>query len=125
MSWQWRLSALVFVSLAMLAPLPGCGDGKIKIKGKLTKGGQPFTVAKDTLVTLRFTPDAEQPSQSFSTKFKQETGEFETDLPPGKYRVTFVVVEKDKTPISAPPDVKNKVYDLTRNQELNIDIGSK
>lgn len=126
MSCLFRLATSVFAVVALLATMQGCGVPTVKVQGKLTKNGETFKVAKDTLVTLRFIPElaeGEAARPDHSVRFKQETGEYEVEMPAGKYRVSYVIVEKNKTPVTSPPEMKNKSYDLTRSQQLDIELG--
>jgi hypothetical protein len=126
MIWKLRLT-LVSLTLSSLVLVPGCGDNKVKIAGKLTKNGQPMTVAKDTKVTLTFMPEGESKGQTYTAQFKQETGEYAIELPPGKYKTNCIIVEKNKfqDAIFAPPAMKEKTYELTKSQELNIEFPGK
>jgi len=125
MKWQIRLSTVALALLFVITALPGCGIPKVKITGKLMKNGQPYTVAKDTMVTLIFFPDGENQQQTYNARFKQEVGTYEIELPAGKYRTSFVIMEKGKDLLTAPAEFKNKSYDLNKNQELDIEIAGK
>lgn len=125
MPWHLRLAAYALTGLILMAALPGCGEAKVKITGKLLKDGQPYTVAPDTLVTLVFAPDMENAPQTYPAKFNQETGGYEVEMPPGKYRARYIIVEIDQAPLTAPPEVTEKSYDLSRTQQLDIEIASK
>lgn len=113
--------------LLIFSVLPGCGVSKVKIHGKLTKNGQPFNVSEETLVTLMFIADIDEQNQTqtYPARFKQETGTYEIEVPPGKYQTTYVIVEKNQAPLTAPLEMRKKTHDLTRNQELDIEIGAK
>ena len=122
MKRQIGLWVTLLVFWLALTILPGCGESKAKITGKLLKNGQPLVVKNDTLVTLTFFPDTENPGQTYPAKFFHETGGYELEIPTGKYRVSYVIVEKDKAPVMAPAEVKKKSYELSKNQELDIEI---
>jgi hypothetical protein len=125
MKWQLRLAAVTLAWMMVMAALPGCGVSKVKITGKLMKNGQPYVVSKDTYVTLIFAPDTEPKTQTYPAKFNQETGGYELELPAGSYRASYVIVEKDQAPMIAPPEFKQKTYDLKRSQELDFEISAK
>lgn len=119
-------TALAFAGALFLALMAGCGDGKVKVKGKLLKGGQPYTVAKETMVTITFTPTAEKAETTYpQSSFKQETGEFEADMPPGKYNVRIVINEKGNKLVPVSPEVAKVVHEVSGGKEINIDIAGK
>lgn len=108
----------------------GCGDKVVKVTGKLLKNGQPMVVSEDTYVTLSFVPEgkeaAEGKASSHSAKFDPKTGTYTVALPPGKYRTMLVVAlppKKDgKLNAPRPPVKSDKVYDLTKDQPLDIEV---
>jgi hypothetical protein len=106
-----------------LAALPGCEAPKVKITGKVLKGGQPFVVAKETMVTLTFAPEVE--GQTYQGRFKHETGTYEAQFPPGKYRVLYLITSPDRSIVSSPASAKEKLHELTKSQEFDIDIAAK
>jgi hypothetical protein len=119
------------LGLALLALfLTGCGPSVVKVNGKLLKNGNPMVVSKDTYVTLSFIPETPPAEgvKSYSAKFDQETGSYTVELPAGKYKTKLVVAPpgKDGRPSmkSAPVD-STQVYDLTKSQELNIEVPGK
>jgi deoxyinosine 3'endonuclease (endonuclease V) len=123
MKCEFRLAVATVV--LVLVAVPGCGVAKTKVTGKLMKNGQPLKVSKDTYVTLTFAPDIENPGQTYPAKFNQETGGYEIELPAGKYRARYVIMEKGQPAVSAPPEATKEVHDLTRSKELNIEIIAK
>jgi hypothetical protein len=125
MKWEFRLAVATLVWLLVLAAVPGCGVPKAKVTGKLMKNGQPLKVSQDTYVTLIFSPDIENNDQTYPAKFNQETGGYEIELPAGKYRARYVIVEKGRPSFTAPPEVTKEVHDLTGSTELNIEITAK
>lgn len=122
MKWPLHLAGLTLAWFAMVAALSGCGESKVKVKGKLLNKGQAFTVAKETYVTLSFAADVEMAKQIYTARFEQATGGYEVELPPGKYRVKCKVLDGESQPIPTGPV---QVFDLTKDQELDIDISLK
>jgi hypothetical protein len=124
--------APISAALAVLA-LSGCSPSSVTIKGKIIKNGAPMTVSKDTMVTVKFDPQAKDEQaegvKSHSAKFNQETGTYSVDLPPGKYKVTVSVAMPPKTPggpqAPTPPFKPDTVYDLTKSQDLDIEVPAK
>ena len=108
----------------------GCGPKVVKVNGKLLKNGEPMVVSEDTYVTLSFIPETVAPNsetaKSHSAKFDQKTGTYSVELPPGKYRTMFVIAlpakKEGKLNAPSPPVKSEKVYELTKDQELDIEI---
>jgi hypothetical protein len=126
MTTALRLAFLCF-GLSLLV-LSGCSPSKVKINGKIIKGGTPLIVSKETYVTLQFVRDTQgndSNSGSISATFDQQSGTYKIELPPGKYTTNFIMAPppKDGKPSMPGPPVKSKqAYDLTKDQELNIEI---
>jgi hypothetical protein len=120
-----RLCLAAVVMMGLLMTAAGCGDKKVKITGKLMKDGQPFTTSADTLVTLTFAPDVEKSEQTYNGRFNHETGGYEVELPPGKYRARYVIVKKGAPPLIVSPEATKTVHDLSTTKELNIEIAGK
>jgi len=109
----------------------GCGDGgRVTVKGKVTKGGQPLKVSEKGMVQLRLVSQGAdkathtakvEPDGSFTVK-----GADGKAIPQGKYKVAVVATDpyptgkdvldgkfsEDKTPITR---------DVT-GQSLDIDL---
>lgn len=119
----------VGIALAALLACTGCGEKMVTVKGKLLRGGQPMVVSEDTYVTLSFMREgltAAEEGGSTSAKFDQKTGTYTIDLKPGKYRTMLVVAlpAKKEGQLNAPqpPIRSDKVHDLTKDQELDIEV---
>ena len=121
---------------ALTIAFAGCAPSKIKINGKITKNGTPLIVSEDTLVTLQFIPDlkgadAFNDAKTYSAKFDQKTGTYSVEMPPGKYKTKFVMANPSKATkdgklnAPTPPITSDKVYELTKNQELDIEVPGK
>lgn len=112
----------------MLVSLFGCSSSKVTITGKILKAGKPLVVSKNTYVTLQFLPESvasEAASQSYSASFDQATGTFRLELSPGKYKTNFIMAlpAKDGQMSKPTPPVKSdKVYDLTKSQDITVEI---
>lgn len=112
----------------------GCSSPKVvKINGKLLKGGKPMVVSEDTYVTLSFIPQAKDDSPGttpYSAKFEQKSGTYSVQLPPGNYRTMVVIAPPSKAradgKISGLVSIKSdKNYDLTKAQDLDIEVPAK
>jgi len=125
----WSPLGLTLLALA----LTGCGSKNVKVHGKVLKDGKPMVVSEDTYVTVSFVPEgrpaagtADPERSSYSAKFEPKSGSYTVQLPPGQYRTMLIVAPpKGKAPpgkVSAPAPVRSpKSYDLTRDQELDIE----
>ena len=125
-----RRSALALALLAF--GLAGCSPSAVKVTGTLTKNGQPMVVSEDTYVTLSFVPEGKSEGQetSYSAKFDQKTGTYSVELPPGNYRTMLIVAlpgsKKDgKLNAPTPPVKSDKVYQMTKDQQLDIEVPGK
>lgn len=130
-----RWAALLGLFLLAFAST-GCGVKNVKINGKLLKNGQPMVVSEDTYVTLSFIPeqkatDGDEKQTSYSAKFEHKSGTYSVQMPAGKYRTMVVVVlpgrpnPKGKLNAPRPPVKSDKVHELTKDQQLDIEIPGK
>ncbi|MBM4098175.1 MAG: hypothetical protein ACKO9Z_10395 [Planctomycetota bacterium] len=126
MSNSSRTLALLLGGMAFW--LAGCSESKVNITGTIMKGGKPLVVSKETYVTLQFLPESvasEAQSNSYSASFDQSTGKFRLELSPGKYKTNFIMAlpAKDGQMSRPLPPVKSATpYDLTKSQELTIEV---
>src|SRR5262249_36819434 len=100
--------------------------------------GEPLKVSEEPLaasppVTLSFIPAAAAgdtknlKATSYSAKFDQQRGTYTVELPPGQYR-TMIILALPAGPGKLnpqPPLRPEKQYDLTRDQELDIEVPAK
>src|SRR5262245_3518302 len=103
--------------LACALLLAGCAtDGKLKARGKVVKGGAPFTVAEDDFVKVIFMPvhpGGKPADNTYIAQYDNTTGNFTVigpdlhGLPPGKYRVSVAHERKRK-------DLLKNAYDFER-----------
>jgi hypothetical protein len=129
-SFRRMCLALAVLSIAVA----GCSPSKIKVNGTITKNGAPLIVTEDTLVTLQFIPDlkgadAFNDAKTYSAKFDQKSGAYSVEMPPGKYKTKFVMANPSKATkdgklnAPSPPVQSDKVYELTKDQQLDIEVG--
>jgi hypothetical protein len=106
--WSTIMRRLISFSLVMglAASATGCGrgDGLLRTRGRVVKGGENFVPEEDEAIGLTFvpiTPDGKPPKQFYIVMVDQDTGTFRPygtqggGVPPGKYRVA-VRLMKDK-----------------------------
>src|SRR6266566_2333159 len=97
-------SALV---LAFLFTFVGCGkgDGKLRTKGRLLKGGEEYVPEEDEFIQITFVPipaDGQPAKDYYWADVDQDTGTFapagkdRKGLPPGRYRVAVELMKQKK-----------------------------
>src|SRR5437588_8605376 len=108
-----------------LAAAPGCGSGKIKVTGKVTKAGTPL-VSTTGHVQVKLLPAEAKENYTTYPAVVNPDGTFEIpDVPPGKYKVA---VEQQDTPMSDGlggmfNDQSTKIVrDIDGRAPLNIDV---
>src|SRR5258708_37534898 len=76
----------------------GCGDGKLRTRGRLVKSGQPVIPTEEESIRVTFVPilpDGKPPSDHYFAEFNPANGTFQSagkdkkGMPPGKYRVAI------------------------------------
>jgi hypothetical protein len=96
------VSCILFSAFLVLSVGCGQSDGKLKISGKVTKAGTPFTVPDDEYVRVTFFPvtsDGGPPKNTYAANYNGNDASFQAiggdghGIPPGKYRVA---VEHEK-----------------------------
>jgi hypothetical protein len=98
-SWKW-IAALLLISLLAL----GCGSSsRMRAKGSILKGGQPYRTNPGEGLRIIFAPlDPPTGTQydSFAAAYDPSDGSFEVmgkdgqGLPPGKYRISLQLMSK-------------------------------
>src|SRR5262249_12972261 len=98
-SWN-RITVCLFICLLPL----GCdGSSRIKAKGSILKGGQPFRTGEGEELRIVFAPldpPAGTQYDSFAAVYDPDDGSFQvagkdgSGLPPGKYRISLQLMSK-------------------------------
>jgi hypothetical protein len=127
-----RRFACFFLCVAVLS---GCGgDGKLKARGKVVKGGIPFTVPEEEYVRITFypvLPDGKFGANTYAAVYSNNDGSFSVfgadgrGLPPGKYRAAVEHERKRKDVFRGAYDADRSpfVFDIdAKNMELVIDL---
>jgi hypothetical protein len=94
-----RSLAFVVAVVAVGLLVSGCGDsGKLQTRGKVLKGGQPFSVPEDEYVRLTFIPVVEKGKHAedlYVAEFNRADGTFKVagkdlkGMPPGRYKIVL------------------------------------
>ena len=112
----------------------GCGNGRMNTRGRIVKGGSPFTVPEDDFVRVTFIPvmaNGEKPLTCYIADYNNQEGTFKvlgadlTGIPRGKYRVAVTHERKKKDLFNGLYDVENTryVFDIdSSTQEIVIDL---
>jgi hypothetical protein len=115
-----RLAWLRVLAVCCVVVFAGCGEKRMNIKGRITKGGSAFTVADDDFVRVTFVPvmsGGEKGLTGYIAAYNNKEGTFKAlgadlkGIPPGKYRITVAhernrkdllkgAFDLDKTPFS-------------------------
>jgi hypothetical protein len=121
------------------ATVCGCSsaDRKLKAKGKVVKGGVPFTVPAEEYVRVTFYPmaaDGSQPKNSYVAVYDRNDGNFTVvgpdgkGVPPGKYRVAVEHERKRKDLFQGEYDADRSPFVVEVNsssQDIVIDLATK
>jgi hypothetical protein len=130
-----------FVSAAALAAglcllAAGCGgDGKLRTRGRLVKGGQPLLPKEGETVRVTFVPilaDGKPPADHYHAVFNRDDATFQSagkdkkGMPPGKYRVAVEYKRQKRADMLGgmfDEDRSPFVFDIdARTPELVIDL---
>jgi len=122
-----------FLLCAML--LCGCGGGgKLKAKGRIVKGGAPFTVPEEEYVRITFypiVPEGQRAANTYAAVYNNSDGTFSVfgadgkGLPPGKYRAAVEHERKRKDLFKGAYDAERSpfVFDIdSSGKEIVIDL---
>ena len=98
----------------------GCGNGRMNTRGRIVKGGSPFTVPEDDFVRVTFIPvmeNGQNPVTCYIAEYNNKEGTFKVlgpdlrGIPKGKYRIT-VAHERKKT------DLFKGAYDIGKTPDM-------
>jgi hypothetical protein len=127
-----RILTAAAVGLCLLAA--GCGDGKLRTKGRLLKSGQPCIPAEGESFNVTFVPilpDGQLPTDYYFASFDRSDGTFRPagkdgkGMPPGKYRVAVEHMKAKKDLLGGQYDAERSpfVFDVDAGtSEIVIDI---
>jgi len=121
-------SVLVLIALF----LSGCGDGRIKARGRIVKNGAPFQLGEGEGLRIVFAPVEASGAtyESYVAVFNKD-GSFQVmgrdgkGLPPGKYRVALEHLKKKQDLLKGAFDGQNTpiVREVTDgSNEIVIDL---
>jgi hypothetical protein len=117
-----------------VALVVGCGDGRMNTKGRIVKGGVPFTPPTDDFVRVTFVPmtdDGKPPRNFYIAEYNNETGTFKAlagdlhGIPRGKYRIAVSHERNKKDLFDGIYDYQTSpfVFDIeSSSQEIVIDL---
>jgi len=121
-----------------LALVSGCGgSGRLNTKGRIVKGGGPYTAPQEEYVRVIFFPvtsDGKPPKNTYIATYNGTDGTFRAvgpdgkGIPPGKYRIALEHVRKKKDVFNGAYDGDKSpfVFDVDPNTtELVIDLDKK
>lgn len=100
-----RLLSWSMVVAVLCLLFAGCGDGRLRTKGRLMKGGQPLVPKEDEKIRVTFVPllpDGKPPADYYHAEFNrtdatfQSAGKDKKGMPPGKYRVAVEFKQKNR-----------------------------
>jgi hypothetical protein len=130
-----RLIRLSCAALLVCAGLTGCGgDGRLNAKGRVVKGGQPYTVPRDDHVRVTFyqlAPDGTTEKNSYIAALDNADGTFRAvgpdgrGIPPGRYQVCVEQLRKRADLFRGPynSDATPFVFDIdSKTPELVIEL---
>ena len=122
----------VAAALCLLAA--GCGDGRLRTRGRVVRGGQPILPREGESVRVTFVPilpDGKPPADHYFAEFNpadatfRSAGKDKQGMPPGKYRVA-VEYKKNRQDLFRGKFDENRspfVFDVdSRTPEIVIDL---
>jgi hypothetical protein len=122
----------VAAALCLLAV--GCGDGRLRTRGRVVRGGQPLLPREGESVRVTFVPilpGGKPPSDHYFAEFSpadatfRSAGKDKKGMPPGKYRVA-VEYKKNRQDVFRGKFDENRspfVFDVdSRTPEIVIDL---
>jgi hypothetical protein len=132
-----RLLSATGMAVVCAALLSGCGgDGRYNFKGRVVKGGAPYTVPDGDTVRLTFYPvtdDGKNPKNTYIAQYDNKNGTFKAygpdgkGIPPGKYLIGLEHLSKRKDLFGGAYDGDHSqfVFDFgDKSKEIVIDLDS-
>jgi hypothetical protein len=131
-----RLLTSVLVLAFLVVTIAGCGkgDGKLRAKGRLLKGGEEYIPDEDEFIQITFVPipeDKKPAMDYYWAEVDQDTGTFAASgkdlkgLPPGKYRIAVELKKNKKDLLGGKYDAEKSpfVFDIEPDsEEIIIDL---
>ena len=127
------IAGAALAALCLLAA--GCGDGRLRTRGRLLKGGQPLLPRENESVRVTFVPilaGGKPPADHYHAEFNRADATFRSagkdkkGMPPGKYRVAVEYKNKNKEDTFGGKFDENRspyVFDIdARTTEIVIDL---
>jgi hypothetical protein len=126
--------ALTLTAFGLCILITGCGDGRLRTKGQLLKGGQPYIPPEGEYIEITFVPilpDGKPAPDYYYAEVDQTTGTFRPagkdlkGMPPGKYRVAVELMKKKKDKLGGKFDTMRSpfVFDVDdQTKEIVIDL---
>ncbi len=126
--------ALTLTVFGLCIFMTGCGDGRLRTKGRLLKSGQPFIPPEGEYLQITFVPirsDGQPVPDYYYAEVDQTTGTFRPagkdlkGMPPGKYRVAVELMKKKKDQFGGKFDTIRSpfVFDVDgQTKEIVIDL---
>jgi len=113
-------------SLLLVAACLACGcSGARQVRGKILKGGQPYTLSDKGQFVLSFIPASGSDQTLYPAKANPDgtfiiTGPLDKGIPPGKYKVHLTAQDPYAGPAS--PDKLEGKYGIGKST-LVVDVG--
>ncbi len=123
-----RLFTVLTVTAVLCLLTVGCGDGRLRTRGRLVKNGQPLIPKDEESVRVTFVPilpDGKPPADHYFAEFNPADGTFQSagkdkkGMPAGKYRVAVEYKQKKQ-------DVFGGHFDENRSPfVVDVDVNTK
>lgn len=123
-------------SLLIVTACLACGcSGKKQVKGKITKGGQPFTLSDKGQFVLSFISEGGTDKTTYNATVKTDgtftiVGPENKGIPPGKYKVNLTAQDPYSPPrdqssgAKGPPNDKLEGKFAPGKSTLVVEVGS-
>lgn len=129
-----KILAVSVAAVALCLLLAGCGDGRLRTRGRVVKDGQPLVPKENESVRVTFVPippDGKPTADHYFAEYNPADGTFQSSgkdkkgMPPGKYRVA-VEYKRNKQDVFGGKYDENQspfVFDVdSGTQEVVIDL---